>query len=152
MDLLPEGLRPFAALLPFALAAIAITVGLRFLRKGGPSRLAELYPAVAPAPETRIRTDRAVFGRGYFSMAWVSIGADHERLHVRLLSSFQGRGAFSIPLDDVTATPDRYGWMILRPDTVRLRFARAPEELMMIFPGDFARLTEASAGRLRLQE
>ncbi len=28
-----------------------------------------LYPAVAPAPGTRIRMDRAVFGRGYFSMA-----------------------------------------------------------------------------------
>ena len=152
MDFLPEGLRPFAAVVPFAFATIALTVSLRFVRKGGPSRLAELYPAVAPAPDTHIRTDRAMFGRGYFSMAWVSIGVDQERLHVRLLSSFQGRGAFSIPLGDVTATPDRYGWMILTPDTVRLRFARAPGELMMIFPGDFARLTEASGGRLRLAQ
>jgi hypothetical protein len=150
MDFLPEGLRPFAALLPFALVMIALTVVMRVVRKRGPNRLAELYPAVAPAPETRIRTDRAAFGRGYFSMAWVRIGADRECLHVRLLSSFQGRGAFSIPLDDVTATPDRYGWMVLTPDMVRLRFARAPEELMMIFPADFGRLAEASGGRLRL--
>ena len=69
MDFLPEGLRPFATLLPFALVMIALTVGLRFVQKRGPSRLAERYPAVAPAPETSIRTDRAMFGRGYFSMA-----------------------------------------------------------------------------------
>jgi hypothetical protein len=95
--------------------------------------------------------DRAVFGRGYFSMAWVRIGADRERLHVRVMSSFQGGGSFSVPLDEVTATPDRYGWMVVTPETVRLRFARAPEELMMILPGDFTRLVEASGGRLRLE-
>jgi hypothetical protein len=124
---------------------------LRFVRKGGPSRLAELYPAVEPAPGTPVRMDRAIFGRGYFSIGWVRIGADCERLHVRVLNSLQGGGSFSAPLDDVSATPDRYGWMILAPNTVWLRFARAPEALMMIFPGDFARLAEASGGRLRLQ-
>jgi hypothetical protein len=151
MDFLPEGLRPFAALFPIVLAFMLLTLLLRFARKRGPSRLVELYPAVAPAPGTRIRMDRGVFGRGYFSMAWMRIGADQERLHVHVVSSFQGGGSFSVPLDEVTATPDRYGWMVLTPETVRLRFARAPEELMMIFPGDFARLVEASGGRLRLE-
>jgi hypothetical protein len=151
MDFLPEGLRPFATLFPVMLAFMLLTVRLRFARKGGPSRLLELYPAVAPAPGTRIRMDRAMFGRGYFSMAWVRIGADHERLHIRVVSSFQRGRSFSVPLEEVTVTPDRYGWMVLAPDTVRLRFARAPAELMMIFPGDFAKLAEASGGRLRLE-
>ncbi len=64
---------------------------------------------------TPMRMDRAIFGRGYFSMAWVRIGADRERLHVRVLNSLQGGGSFSVPLDDVSATPDRYGWMALMP-------------------------------------
>jgi hypothetical protein len=151
MDFLPEGLRPLAALLPFVLAMMVLTLVLRFARNGAPNRLAEVYHAVEPVQGTRLRLERAVFGRWYFSMAWVKIGADRERLHVRVMTSHQGAGSFSVPLDQVTATPDRYGWMILAPDTVRLCFLRAPEALMRVFPGDFLKLAEASGGRLRLE-
>ncbi len=69
MNSLPEVLGPFAALFPIALGFMLLALLLRFVRRGGSGRLAALYPAVEPAPGTRIRMDRAVFGRGYFSMA-----------------------------------------------------------------------------------
>jgi hypothetical protein len=79
------------------------------------------------------------------------IGVDREHLHVRVGTSWQGVGAFSVPLRDITAIPDRYGWMVLSPDTVRLRLARAPEEVVMLFRLDFEKLAEASGGMLQLE-
>lgn len=151
MIAIPEGLRPFATVLPFAIVMVVFTLVLRFARKRAPSQLAELYPRREPAPGTRLRIDRAIFGRGYFSMAWVKIGADHDHLHVSTIGSYQGLGSFSVPLEDVTATPDRYGWMILAPQVVRLSFGRAPEAVMMVWPRDWAKLAQASGGRLRLE-
>jgi hypothetical protein len=130
----PDVLLPFAPWLVAVIAMIALTLSFRFGRKGSPNRLGERYPAVEPAPGTRLRRERAVFGRGYFSTARVKIGADAQRLHVRVTSSFQGIGSFSMPLDEITAEPDRYPWILLSPDTIRLRFAREPETVLMIFP------------------
>jgi hypothetical protein len=146
----PEGLRPFVPLLPVLIPIWIAVLLLRFRRGGTPGRLAALYPAVAPAPGTRLRLERVVFGRGYGSMAWVRIGADRERLHVRIVTSMQGGGRFSVPHEEVTTSPDRYGWMILAPDVVRLRFARAPELVLLVWRRQLERLAEASGGRLSL--
>jgi hypothetical protein len=148
MHHIPEALLPWATV---ALLPIALTIAMRFVRNGAPGRLARIYPAVSPTPGTRLRRERGVFGRGYFSMARVRIGVDREHLHVRAATSWQGVGAFSIPLRDIAAVPDRYGWMVLSPDTVRLRLTRAPEEVVMLFRRDFEKLAEASGGRLALE-
>jgi hypothetical protein len=147
---IPEALLPFVPFASFALLPIALVVAMRFVRNGGPGRIATIYPAVSPTPGTRLRRERGLFGRGYFSMARMRVGADQEHLHVRVGTSWQGVGAFSVPLQDITAVPDRYGWMVLSPDTVRLRLTRAPEEVVMLFRRDFEKLAEASGGKLAL--
>ncbi len=151
MPWIPDHLVPLAMVAPIPLLAIGLAIGMRRVRSGGPMRLAKLYPPVVPQTGSKPWRDRAVFGRGFFAMAWMRIGVDERHLHVRVSSSWQGTGAFSVPLEDITASPDRYGWMVLAPDTVRLRFARAPQELMMVFRRDFEKLAQASQGRLQLQ-
>jgi hypothetical protein len=148
---LPSVLLPFAPWVLAGLAMISVSLFLRFGRKGMANRLAEIYPRKEPAPGTRFRRERAVIGRGYFSMARVKIGADAERLHVYVMNSFQGVDSFSVPLDEIVARPDRYPWMVLSPDTIRLHLARAPEAVLMVFPGNLRRLAEASGGRLRIE-
>jgi hypothetical protein len=63
----------------------------------------------------------------------------------------QGIGSFSVPLEEITAVRDRYPWMILTPDTIRLCLARDPEEVLMIFPRAFRQIAESSGGRVRLE-
>ena len=150
MSEIPASVRPFVAMLPVFIPFLLVVLYLRVRAGDSPARLAELYPAVDPARGTRRTRERAVFGRGYFSMCWVKIGADHAHLHVEILNSLRGTGSFSVPLAEVTAMPDRYGWMILAPDVVRLRLARAPEVVLLVWAKTFYRLTEASTERLRL--
>ena len=147
---------PFDVLLrlaPWVIAVVVLLAAARLLRRrtGTPSRLAERYPAVEPAHGTRLRRERVVFGTGYFAMGRARIGADAERLHVRVTSPAREVGTFSVPLDEIVATPDRYPWMALTPDAVRLAFAREPGLPLMVFPHAFERLAEASGGRLRLE-
>lgn len=150
MTILPDVLLPFVPWLLAGLAMVSVSLFLR-TRKGTPNRLAERYPAVEPAQGTSLRRELAMFGYGYFGMARVKLGADAERLHLRVTSSHQGIGSFSVPLDEITAAPDRYPWMILAPDTIRLRFAREPEAIVMVPRRAFRRLAESSGGRLRVE-
>ena len=143
-----EVLLPLAPFASFALLLLALTIAMRFVRNGGPGRIAGIYPAVAPTAGTRLRRERGIFGRGYFAMARIRIGVDHEHLHVRAGTSWQRVGAFSVPLRDITVVPDRYGWMVLSPDTVRLRLARAPEEVVMLFRRDFEKLAAMDSASL----
>jgi hypothetical protein len=147
---LPDALLPFVPWLLAGLAMVSVSLFLR-RRKGTPKRLAERYPAVEPAHGTRLRRELAMFGYGYFSMARVRLGADAERLHVRVTSSSQGIGSFSVPLGEITTALDRYPWMILAPDTIRLRFAREPEAIVMVPRKAFRQLAESSGGRLRVE-
>ena len=150
MPPIPEALLPFVVLSPVVLLILGLTIGMRLKRSGAPGRIAGIYPPVAPMPGTRMHRDRAVFGRGYSSMAWVKVGVDREHLHMGVGTSWQNVASFSVPLGDITPTPDSYGWMVLAPDTVRLTLARAPDELLMIFLADFEKLARASEGHLRL--
>ena len=135
---------------PYALPFILLLVLVRLRRKSA-GRLAQLSPAVAPAPGTRMRRVRVDFGRGP-SLTWVKLGVDHAWLHVSLFGTLRRQAAFSVPLEDVTAAADRFAPMILFPDVIRLSFVRDPDWPMLVWPHVFAAMAGASRGRLRVAE
>ena len=135
---------------PYALPFILLLVLMRLRRKSA-GRLEQLYPAVPPAPGTRMRRVRVVFGRGP-SLTWVKLGVDHAWLHVSLFGTLRRQAAFSVPLEDVTAAADRFAPMILFPDVIRLSFVRDPDWPMLVWPHVFAAMAAASRGRLRVAE
>jgi hypothetical protein len=57
-----------------------------------------------------------------------------------------------VPLSAITADPDRFPLMILRPDVVRLTFARDLDWPMLVWYPLFDRLSAASQGGLKLAD
>jgi hypothetical protein len=125
---------------------------IRNLGTGG-RRHAEHYPAV-PATHTgrRIFAWRVVIGQGFYkNMTWLK--ADDRYLHVSGLGPFRlWIPTFSVPLSDISATPDEYRWAFLDPHVIRLTFARDPSVRFLVWPDEFEKLIEASNGRLRSVE
>ena len=134
-------LRMVGRLAPAGLAfmALVLIVSMRGKREDG---LAALYPRVDPAAGTSRTRTRVVFGKGP-AMTWVKLGVDHRHLHVSVLGALGAGAAFSVPLEEVTAEPDRFPMMILAPDVIRLTFARDRTRPMLVWPHVFARLSAA---------
>jgi hypothetical protein len=114
-------------------------------------RLAARYPA-APERGNRRRffaSGLVVGDRYYKNSTWLTI--DDAYFHV---SGFGPASLwlrrFSIPLAEIVATPDRYRWGPWDTRVIRLTFAREPSAPVMVSPGVFAKLAQASVGRLRL--
>jgi hypothetical protein len=141
---------PFV-LIPLAIVGFTVYQMVGMLRQPSAGPLHDRYPPARSAPGTKLTMERVVFGRGP-RMTWVKIGADHAYLHVKLVYSLRLRGGFSVPLSAVTAEPDRFPLMILKPDVVRLTFARDPDRPMLVWYPLFDRLSAASQGRLKLAQ
>jgi hypothetical protein len=118
------------------------------LRQPGGSPLCDRYPPVEPAEGTKRTLERVVFGTGP-RMTWVKVGADHAHLHVAFAYTL-GNARFSVPLEEITAVPDRFPLMILAPDVIRLTFERDPGRPMLVGRLLFDRLSAASGGRLKV--
>jgi hypothetical protein len=144
----PTVLGTIRGIVPFAIAFVLLALLVTRRRTSG-QRLHQLYPAVPAAPGSRLMYERVVFGNGP-SMTWVRLTADHAYLHVSVAGLFNSTPAFSVPLADVSAAPNRFPLMILAPDVIKLSFARDPGLPILVWPHVFDRLTEASGGRLRL--
>src|SRR5688572_19930539 len=76
------------------------------LRQPGGSTLCDRYPPVEPAEGTKRTLERVVFGAGP-RMTWVKVGADQAHLHVAFAYTL-GSARFSVPLEEITAVPDRF--------------------------------------------
>lgn len=139
---------------PFVVALVAV-VGFWLymlvgsLRQPGGGPLCDVYPAVPPAAGTKRTLERVVFGAGP-RMTWVKVGADPAYLHVGFVYALGDRAKFSVPLEEITAVPDRFPLMVLSPDVIRLTFARDPGRPMLVWRLLFDRLSAASQGRLKV--
>ena len=135
----------------FALAAVGFVLyGLvGRLRQPVAGPLHQVYTRVEPTPGTRLTLERVVFGRGP-RMTWVKIGADQRYLHVKLVYSTRFRDGFSVPLNEITAEPDRFPLMVLAPDVVRLSLAGDRSRPMLVSYLLFERLSAATQGGLKL--
>jgi hypothetical protein len=144
------------------LTLIAIALGLAvwtlawiILRHlgSGRRRLAQLYPAArATFTGQHIFAWRVVIGKRYYqNMTWLKI--DDSYLHVSGPGPFRRwLPTFSVPLSDITATPDEYRWALFDPAVIRLIFARDPSIRFLVWPSEFWKMTEASNGLLRSAE
>ena len=137
--------------LPVALLLLLI-MWLITDRRSAWRRLAELYPAVPLRnPSRRIFASRLVLGKGFYkNTTWLTI--DDSHLHVSGVGpSRLWMPTFSVPLSDISATPDDYPWGLWDSRVIRLSFARDPSVRFMVWPTEFEQLAAASEG-LRLAE
>jgi hypothetical protein len=130
---------------------LALLLSLVFGRRFGSwARLVELYPA-APMQSCRglLWVDLLIFGRGRIrNSTWFEI--DEGNLHVSAVKPLHlVRAPFSVPLAEITATPDVWMGGVLRQPVVRLTLARDPSLRIMVTPRLFERLAAMSDGRLR---
>jgi hypothetical protein len=127
---------------------LALVLGRCF---GHWARLVEAYPATPrQGGRGRLWVGLLIFGRGRIrNSTWVEIDEGH--LHVWALKPLHVvRAPFSVPLADVTATPDVWLDGLLRRPVVRLTLAREPSLRIMVTPPLFERLAAMSDGRLRV--
>jgi hypothetical protein len=127
---------------------LALATGSRF---GNWARLVELYPATPHrGGGGRLWVGLLIFGRGRIrNSTWMAIEGGH--LHVSAVAPLHVvRAPFSVPLADITATPDVWTGGLLRLPVVRLTLARNPSLRIMVTPPLFERLAAMSDGRLRV--
>jgi hypothetical protein len=129
---------------------LALVFGRRF---GNWARLVEIYPATPrQSGRGRLWVGLLIFGRGRIrNSTWVEIDDGH--LHVSAAKPMHlVRRPFSVPLADITATPDVWLGGLLRLPVVRLALARNPSLRIMVTRPLFERLAAMSDGRLRVGE
>lgn len=128
-----------------ALAVLAIR-GRKEIGRWG--RLARRYPAAPRGGGTRVWGDVVIFGRlGLRNSTWLEVDAEYLHFYPAVPMG-RLRPPFSIPLPEISVEPATWG--AGRQPVVRLTFARAPEEPILLPNRIFKRLAAASAGKVQL--
>jgi hypothetical protein len=127
-------------------------LALVFARRFGHwARLAKLYPATPrQSGRGRLWVGLLILGTGRIrNSTWLEIDDGH--LHVSAVKPmYLVRAPFSVPLADITATPDVWMGGLLPLPVVRLALARIPALRIMVTRPLFERLATMSDGRLHV--